>query len=100
MAANKTTFKPGEGGRPKGSANKTTIEIKEFLTNFISDNLNTFQSDFDQLGSKDRLNFMERLLKIIIPRPQDIKQNEPLREICLPEWLNDEWIDEVDEITN
>ena len=82
------------------AANKTTIEINEFLTNFLSDNLNTFQSDFDQLGSKDRLNFMERLLKIIIPRPQDIKQNEPLREICLPEWLNDEWIDEVDEITN
>lgn len=32
--ANQTTFKAGEGGRPKGAKNKVTIEVKEFLSNF------------------------------------------------------------------
>ncbi|MBK8081344.1 MAG: hypothetical protein IPK25_14345 [Saprospiraceae bacterium] len=57
---NQTSFKPGEGGRPKGSKNKVTIEVKEFLNNFLHDNLNTLQSDFDKLDSKDRLYFIEK----------------------------------------
>jgi hypothetical protein len=64
---NQTTFKPGEGGRPKGCKNKVTTDVKEFLNNFVNDNLETIQRDFDNLESKDRLLFFEKLLKYIIP---------------------------------
>ena len=71
---NKTTFKRGEGGRPKGSKNKVTILTKEFLRNFIDHNLETMQRDFDQLDSKDRLYFIEKLLKYILP--SEIEHNK------------------------
>ena len=54
-------------GRPKGSPNKTTEEIRTAISNFMDANLETLQEDFDKLEPKDRLAFMERLLKYILP---------------------------------
>jgi len=62
-----TTNNPN--GRPKGKPNKTTDELRVMVQNFIDDNLQTLQADFDKLESKDRLNFMERLLKHVLPAP-------------------------------
>lgn len=42
-------------GRPKGSLNKSTTEMRELVTNFVSVNLTTIQTDFDQLEPKERL---------------------------------------------
>lgn len=71
-------------GRPKGKPNKTTEEIRTMIQNFISDNLDTLQEDFDKLDSKDRLVFIERILKQVLPAP--------LTEL---ERLTDEQLDEL-----
>ena len=53
-------------GKPKGAVNKTTKDLKEFIQNFISNNLDNIQNDFDKLEPKDRLNYIDRLMKYVI----------------------------------
>lgn len=71
-------------GRPKGTPNKSTDELRTLLQNFIDDNMETLQADFDKLEPKDRLNYIERLLKHVLPAP--------LQEL---ERLTDEQLDEL-----
>ena len=56
-------------GRPKGKPNRTTDELRAVLQNFIDNNMESLQADYDALEPKDRLNFIERLLKHILPAP-------------------------------
>jgi hypothetical protein len=71
-------------GRPKGKANRTTDELRSLLAEFIDKNMGSLQADFDKLEAKDRLNFIERLLKHILP--------SPMGEL---ERLSDEQLDEL-----
>ena len=61
-------------GRPKGSQNRTTKEIKELLNNFISDNLDDLQAEYNNLDAKEKLQFFERVLKYVLPQQRDINQ--------------------------
>ncbi len=71
-------------GRPKGKPNRTTDELRAMVQNFIDANIETLQADFDQLEAKDRLTFIDRLLKHVLPAP--------LQEL---ERLTDEQLDEL-----
>lgn len=67
-------FKPNDkrinrAGRKKGVPNKSTEELRKMLHEFVSANIETLQADFDLLEPKDRLAFVERLLKHILPAP-------------------------------
>lgn len=96
--ANQTTFKPGEGGRPKGAKNKVTIEVKEFLSNFLNENLSTLQADFDNLESKERLYFMEKLLKYFVPLKADHNISPPRNKY--EDWTLDQINAEVERLSN
>lgn len=65
-------FTPGQSGNPagreKGTPNNATAELRQFVNNFINGNLDRIQSDFDELDAKDRLAFIEKLLKYVLPR--------------------------------
>lgn len=65
-----TTNNPN--GRPKGSLNKSTTEMRELVTNFVGANLTTLQTDFDQLEPKERLQFLEKLLGYTLPKLQSV----------------------------
>lgn len=56
-------------GRPKGSPNKSVEEVRNLVQQFVENNLETLQADFEQLEPKDRLMFIERLLKHVLPSP-------------------------------
>lgn len=70
-------FEPGhsgnKGGRPAGSSNNATAELRAFIQNFINSNIDKIQVDFDDLEPKERLAFIEKLLKYVLPR-----QTEPI----------------------
>jgi hypothetical protein len=54
-------------GRPKGSVNKTTTEIREKFSVLLENNLEKFQADIDLLEPKDRIKVILELAKFIVP---------------------------------
>ena len=72
-------FKKGESGnpngRPKGTTNRTTSEIKQLLTEFISENLDDLQKHYNELEAKEKLQFFERLIKYVLPQQQSYTEN-------------------------
>lgn len=64
-----------EAGRPKGSVNRTTSEIKELINQFISGNLEDLQSNYDQLDPEKKLQFFRDLLRYVIPTQQSNEIN-------------------------
>jgi len=96
--ANQTTFKAGEGGRPKGAKNKVTIEVKEFLSNFLNDNLSKLQEDFDNLESKERLYFIEKLLKYVVPIKADQTVKQPISKYA--DWTDEQLKAEIERLNS
>ena len=62
-------------GRPKGTPNKITTTLKEWITKLIDGNRKLIEKDFKSLSSKDRLIIVERLLPYVIPKQQSITGN-------------------------
>ena len=56
-------------GRPKGQKNRTTEQVRGLIQQFIEDNIDDIQADYNALEGKDRLQFFEKLLKHILPQP-------------------------------
>jgi len=61
MKGNKT------GGRAKGSKNKTTAELKEFINAFIADNLEDMQAQYNSLDAYKKFEVMDKLMKYVLP---------------------------------
>jgi len=76
-------------GRPKGSENKTTREMRSLITDFLSNNWEAIQDDFDSLTPKDRLTFYEKLLQYGLPKLQSTqlttitKEQEEVNNECV-----------------
>ena len=72
-------------GRPLGTPNKTTEELRNTVQAFIENNIETMQVNFDLLEPKDKLSFIEKLLNYSLPRIQstqlDIKSNPKIEYV-------------------
>jgi hypothetical protein len=90
-------FKKGESGnpngRPKGTPNRTTTEIKELMNEFVSKNLDDLQQQYDELPAREKLQFFERVLKYVIPQQRDVTQNIDVNN--LTEEQMDDLIDKI-----
>ena len=70
-----TKFKPGTDprrntkGRPKGKPNKTTEAMRGVLADFIDANLPDIQKQYDSLKAAEKLSFIDKLLKHVLPAP-------------------------------
>lgn len=63
-------------GRPKGTPNKITADLREFIGLLLNDNLEQLRADFEKLEGKDRLIVMERLLSYVLPKLSNVTMNE------------------------
>jgi len=74
----KGQFTKGNAGRPKGSKNKSTTEIREAFQHFINNNLDKMQEDINSLDPKDRLEVILKISKFVLPtlRATDLKLEE------------------------
>ena len=67
MAWKGNTENINKKGRPKGTPNKTTEEIRALLQEFLSKNLEDIQDSYNSLEAKDKLTFIDRLLRHVLP---------------------------------
>lgn len=79
------SFKKGKSGnpegRPAGSKNKTTEEIRERINLFLSENWSQVMTDFKKLDPERKLFFYEKLLKYSVAPLQSITMQADLREM-------------------
>ena len=59
-------------GRPKGTPNKVTSDLKTWINALISKNLSRIEKDLKGLEPKERLQILERFMQYCIPRQQSI----------------------------
>jgi len=69
MPFTKDDLRINRKGRPAGSKNIGTDEVRGWVLNFLEKNIDTLQTDFDDMFAKDRVSFIERMLKMILPPP-------------------------------
>ena len=62
-----------KNGRPIGSVNKTTIQIRESYRNLIEDNIEQIKKDLKTLEPKDRLQFLLHLSRFILPTLRSVE---------------------------
>ena len=55
------------GGRTKGTANKTTAELREKFSLLLDSNFDKLQNDIDLLEPKDRIKTILELAKFVVP---------------------------------
>ena len=66
---------PNREGRPKGTPNKNTKEIREAFKNLIELNLEQMEKDLKQLEPKDRLKMIIDLSSFILPKMKQTDMN-------------------------
>jgi len=60
-------------GRPAGSKNKITQDIRETFKELLENNIHTIQNDLDQLEPLERVKMLLHLANFVIPK---LKQQE------------------------
>lgn len=54
-------------GRPKGSKNKSTTEIRDFFTQFVGNRIEDLETAFDDLEPREKFKFLLDMAKFILP---------------------------------
>jgi len=68
MRDDKGRFAEGNEGRPKGSVNKSSNEIRETFQLLLENNIEKIQEDLNELAPKDRIKLLLDLSNYILPK--------------------------------
>ena len=80
MRDDKVRFAEGNEGRPKGSVNKSSNEIRETFQLLLSNNLEKIQDDLNDLEAKDRIQLLLSLANYILPKLRSIDLQSDVEE--------------------
>jgi len=67
-------------GRPKGTPNKVTADLRTWISALIDGNRETFETDLKLIDPKDRLVIIERLMAFVIPKMQSVDATVQIAE--------------------
>ena len=76
-------------GRPKGSPNKATKSVREWLSKLIDDNREQIKKDLASLEPKERLQVLEKFMQYTVPKMQSVEARVDIDR------LSDSQIDQV-----
>ncbi|MBC8984775.1 hypothetical protein H9X96_03190 [Pedobacter sp. N36a] len=62
-------------GRPRGSKNKATENMKQAVKDLIDSNWKIIGDDIKKLSPKDRVAFIEKLVAYVLPKTTTIEGN-------------------------
>ena len=83
------TFGKNNSGRPKGSVNKSSNEIRETFQLLLSNNLEKIQDDLNELEAKDRIKLLLDLASFIIPKMKSVDLKADKTETILIDFSED-----------
>ena len=77
------------GGRKKGTPNKSTSDLKQWLSGVLNDNRNQFEKDLKTLLPEDRIRLLSGLFNYVIPKQQSLSIEEQIQNETesLSRWL-------------
>ena len=68
MGFEKNNIGINRNGRPQGTPNKDTAEIKAVFKKLLENNIETLQEDFDALHPVQRIKFLLEVASFILPK--------------------------------
>ena len=77
------------GGRQKGTPNRVTAELRQWVARLIDANREQLEEDIQLLDSKERLDVIEKYMQYVLPRRQAVRADVSVDE------LTDEQIDTI-----
>jgi hypothetical protein len=79
-------------GRPKGTPNKGTKEIREILNKIVSSELEGLSDRLDELNTKERLQVLIKMMPYVLPKVEsdNLEPSEERPSIPLISWVNSE----------
>lgn len=84
-------FKKGVSGNPKGrpagKSNKTVEQLRGAVQAFIEKNWDQLQADFNAAKPNERLNFINSLLRHVLPEPISFERLSETQLLQLHEYL-------------
>ena len=66
-------------GRPKGTANKTTMETRDLFKTLLNNNIEQLQKDIDSLKPYERVKSVLELAKFVVPTLKAIEFDATLK---------------------
>ena len=66
------------GGRKKGTPNRISGTVKEWITSIIDTNRNKFEKDLELLEPGERVRVISNLLQYVTPKMQSVSPGEML----------------------
>lgn len=68
-------------GRPKGTPNKSTAQLKEWIGTLIDKNRVQLEKDLKKLDAKDRWAVVEKLMQYTVPKMQSVAATLDLEKL-------------------
>jgi len=68
-------------GRPKGTNNKLTKQLRETINDFLETNFESVIQDFEKLTPKERLKFYCELLQYGLPKLQAVQMENDFENL-------------------
>ena len=81
MARQKNDGRGRLGGRAKGTPNRITASVKDWIFQVIDKNRLQMEKDIEALEPKDRLQVIEKLMQYVIPKQQSVSANLDINKL-------------------
>ena len=79
-------------GRPKGTPNKTSTEIKQTLNDILCNEIEAIPERLTQLSDKDRLDIVIKLLPYILHKQKELEITNDITKMNLPDYMKKDLI--------
>lgn len=100
MARQKNDGRGRLGGRAKGTPNKSTQTLKNWLSKVLDNQRETFENDLKELLPEERVRLLSNLFGYIIPKQQalSVEEQVSLETETLTRWFSEAPEEAVDRI--